>query len=260
MINIKILFVGDIHTHNYMLNDIERLDNEYNLHRIVCLGDYVDDWLSNGYDSIKTLNKIIELKNSDKDKYILLLGNHELSYLGFPCSGHQYNQEKEIQNILTENIDLFDLYYSINLGDKHYYCTHAGITNSYIHGVLNRINEEDFYLYKTNSYITNLDIINKDKLNFLHLLNKVSIVRGGRDEYSSFVWCDKKEHQYMSEREQYILPYQIIGHTPVQTISNISSDNSMLYFIDTHSTYRDGTPFGDKSYLLWDEDKFKIVF
>lgn len=254
----KVLFVGDIHTHDYMIEDIKRLDNKYNFYRIVCLGDYVDDWLSSGYDSINTLNKIVELKNSNKDKYIMLLGNHEMSYLGFPCSGHQFGQEKEIQNILLKNIDLFDLWYSINLGNRHCYCTHAGITNSYIHGVLNRINEEDLYLYKTNSYIKNLDIINKDKLKYLHLLHKVSSLRGGQDEYSSFVWCDKREHEYFSTLEQYIIPYQIIGHTPVQTISTISSPEGMLYFIDTHSTYRDGRNIGDKSYLIWNDNEFII--
>ena len=129
----RVLFVGDVHTHNYMLDDVKRLDEKYDFYRIVFLGDYVDDWLSGGLDSIETLNKVIELKNSNKDKYILLLGNHELSYLGYPCSGHQFNYGKEIQDKILKNIDLFDLYYSIDLGNKHYYCTHAGITNSYIH-------------------------------------------------------------------------------------------------------------------------------
>lgn len=258
MIKIKTLFVGDIHTHDYILDDIKRLDEEYNFYRIVCLGDYVDDWLSSGYDSIKTLNKIIELKDSNKDKYILLLGNHELSYLGFPCSGHQYNQEKEIQNILLKNIDLFDLYYSIDLGDKYYYCTHAGITNSYIHDVLNKINEEE-NLYYTDSYKKNLDTMNNDKLHSLHLLNKVSSLRGGIDNYSSMVWCDKREHEYFSVAEEYLIPYQIVGHTPVTTVSNISSENGILYFVDTHSTYRDGRNIGDKSYLMWNEDEFQIV-
>lgn len=110
------------------------------------------------------------------------------------------------------------------------------------------------------NYIRNLDIINNNKLKYLHLLNKVSSLRGGLDEYSSFVWCDKREHQYMSEREQYILPYQIMGHTPVQTVSNISGNNLDLYFVDTHSTYRDGHNIGDKTYLVWNDDKFVIEY
>lgn len=254
----KILFVGDIHTHDYMLDDIKRLDIKYNLDRVVCLGDYVDDWLSSGYDSINTLNKIIELKNRNKDKYILLLGNHELSYLGFPCSGHQYNQEQEIQNILLQNLDLFDLYYSINLDNKHYYCTHAGITNNYIHGVLDRINQNDdlYYVY---DYIKNLDIMNTNKLKYLSLLTKVSSVRGGEDQYSSMLWCDKREHEYFNMFEEYIIPYQIIGHTPVNTISKVSNGKNMLYFIDTHSTYSNGKNIGDKSYLMWNNSEFKII-
>lgn len=254
----KVLFVGDVHTHNYIFDDVNRLDKKYNFYRVVFLGDYIDDWLSSGYDSINTLNKIIELKNSNKDKYIMLLGNHEMSYLGYPCSGHQFEQEKEIQNILLKNIDLFNLWYSINLGDKHYYCTHAGITNSYIHGVIDRINNEQEYI--VSNYIRNLDIINKNKLKYLHLLHKVSSLRGGQDEYSSFVWCDKREHEYFSTLEQYMIPYQIIGHTPVQTVSNISGNNLDLYFVDTHSTYRDGTNIGDKTYLVWNDDKFVIEY
>lgn len=260
VIKIKTLFVGDVHNHTYIFDDIERLDKEYNFDRIIFLGDYIDDWNTTNDESSKTLLKVIQLKESNPNKYIFCLGNHELSYLGYPCSGHQYDGDNIIENLLKDDINLFDLYYSINLGDKHYYCTHAGITNSYIHGVLNRINEEDFYLYKTNSHIKNLDVINKDKLNSLHLLNKVSSLRGGRDNYSSMVWCDKREHEYFSMTEEYLIPYQIIGHTPVTTVSNISGNNLDLYFIDTHSTYRDGRNIGDKSYLVWDEDKFTIVY
>ena len=72
------------------------------------------------------------------------------------------------------------------------------------------------------------------------------------------MWCDKREHEYFSTLEQYIIPYQIIGHTPVQTISTISSPEGMLYFIDTHSTYRDGRNIGDKSYLIWNDNEFTV--
>ena len=249
----RVLFVGDIHTHNYMLDDIKRLDEKYKFDKVICLGDYVDDWLSSGYDSIETLNKIIELKNSDKDKYTLLIGNHELSYLGYPCSGHQYNQENDIQNLLLKNIDLFDLFTIVQLEDKEYVCTHAGITNSFLYGNIVDID----------NWKDELTIINSNqqyKLNFLKHLTYCSYIRGGNNEYSSFVWCDKREHLYISERDQYIVPYQIVGHTPVQTVSNIEGVSLNLFFTDTHSTYRDGRPIGDKSYLMWDNSEFKIIY
>ena len=56
-----------------------------------------------------------------------------------------------------------------------------------------------------------------------------------------------------------IIPNQIVGHSPVQTISNLSSEEGIIYFCDTHSTYRDGSKYGDKTYLIFDEDKFNVV-
>lgn len=244
----KILFVGDIHTHDYILDDIKRLDKKYKFNKIVLFGDYVDDWLSSGYDSIETLNKIIELKNSN-NKYTLLLGNHELSYLGFPCSGHQYSQEKEIENILLKNIDLFDFYTSVQCGDKKYYCSHAGFTNEYLENVFNQNDYDDI------NYEEHLQKINKNKLNNLFLASLCSYMRGGSNNCSSFLWADRKEHLYFNENEEPIIPYQIIGHTPV---THIDLNNDFI-FIDTHSTYRDGTPFGDKSYLGWINNKFVIL-
>ena len=60
----NILFVGDIHNHSYMFDDIKKLDEQYNFDRIICLGDYVDDWLTDNHQSLETLNKLIELKKS----------------------------------------------------------------------------------------------------------------------------------------------------------------------------------------------------
>lgn len=125
MINIKILFVGDIHTHNYMINDIKILDNKYNFDKIILFGDYVDDWLSTGKDSLNTLSSVITLKQSNPDKYILLLGNHELSYLGYPCSGHNFEKELDINELLKNNLTLFNLNYTVELDNKNYVCTHA---------------------------------------------------------------------------------------------------------------------------------------
>ena len=250
----KVLFIGDIHTHNYMFDDIERLDKEYIFDKIIFHGDYVDDWLAKNNESLITLDKVINLKKSNPNKYILLLGNHELSYLGFPCSGHRYDIENDISNKLKDNINYFDLYTITNIDNKEYVSTHGGITNSYIHGVITRVIPG----LKNSEWKQGLDVMNKYKKDSLNLLTYVSALRGGYHEYSSMVWCDKREHEFFSSLEKYFIPNQIIGHTPVSTISYISSEDSMLYFIDTHSTYRDGRNIGDKSYLIYDE-VFKVV-
>ena len=252
----KVLFVGDIHNHLYMFDDIKRLDKEHNFDKIIFTGDYVDDWNTTNNESLETLNRIIELKKCNPNKYTFILGNHELSYLGYPCSGHRYEKDIDVEQVLKENIEYFDLYNIIELDGKEYVSTHAGITNSYINGVISKVVPG----LKTNDWKQGLEIMNKYKLDSLGLLKYVSCLRGGYNEYSSMVWCDKREHEYFSLQEKYWIPYQIVGHTPVKTISNLSDKDSMMYFIDTHSTYRDGSQYGDKSYLFWNEKEFEILY
>lgn len=245
----KVLFVGDIHNHLYMIDDIKRLDKEYNFDRVICMGDYVDDWGTDNHNSLETLDKIFKLKKSNKEKYTLLIGNHELSYLGFPCSGHRAELEDVMMQKLKENIDLLNLYTEVELGDRTFVCTHSGLTNDYV------CQQLDVY----GEWKPILEQFDKDKLLNLRYLCYCSYYRGGRDMCSSFVWADRREMQDLTLREKLIIPYQIIGHSPVQSVCNIVGENFELFFTDTHSTYRDGSPFGDKSYLMWDGE-FKVLY
>ena len=243
----KVLFVGDVHNHQYIFDDVARLDKIYNFDRVIFLGDYVDDWMTDNNDSLKTLNKVIELKKSNLEKYSLCLGNHEVSYLGYPCSGHRYELEDAIQQVLTENIGLFDYYVKVNLGEKDFICSHAGFTNDYICNVIDKFGEWEPIMEK----------LNIDKIKNLIYLSFCSSSRGGSHPYSSFIWADKSE--MLNNYDIRIIPNQIVGHSPVQTISNLSSEEGIIYFCDTHSTYRDGSKYGDKTYLIFDEDKFNVV-
>ena len=239
----KYLFVGDIHNHKYMFDDVKRLDDKYKFDRIIFFGDYVDDWFTDNHQSLETLDIIFNLKVSDLDKYTLLIGNHELSYMGFPCSGHHYELEDIMQMKLFENIDKLDFYTEVQCGKDTFYCTHAGITAEYI----------NLALGGKDSWLENLKELNNDKLNSLSLLTPCSYFRGGVSECSSFVWADIREF-ILSHADRPIVKNQIIGHTLVPNIKIV--DN--CYFIDTHSTHPDGRQYGDKSYLVWDENNFII--
>lgn len=246
----KYLFVGDIHNHQYMFEDIERLDQKYNFSQIIFFGDYIDDWNTDNHDSLKTLEKVFQLKQSNPLKYTFLLGNHELSYLGYRCSGHCNDLEEIVSNQLALNIDMFDLATSVNCNDKIYICSHAGFTNAFIKELLPDNKEyHDYDLYYK------LVEMNKDKAHNLEPFSHASYIRGGRHENSSCLWCDKREHSYFNLQKP-LIPYQIVGHTPVKTII----EENGIYFIDTHSTYQDGSEYGDKSYLMWNEDKFEIIY
>ena len=97
----RVLFIGDIHTKQYIIDNIKELDNKYDFDKIICTGDYCDDWRVPGQKSLDLLDQIFELKDSNPNKYTFLIGNHELSYLGHPCSGHNYEYEKSIENKLS---------------------------------------------------------------------------------------------------------------------------------------------------------------
>lgn len=243
----KALFIGDVHNHSYMFKDIERLDKEYKFDRIIFLGDYVDDWLTDNHNSLETLNTLFKLKEKEPDKYTMLIGNHELSYLGFPCSGHHRELEDLVEQKLKENIHNLEYYTEIELGNKTFVCSHAGFTNDYICQVLDMYGE----------WKPVLDDLQKTKLQNLAYLRYCSRARGGMDSCSSFVWTDRRELMYCPDN--LIIPYQIVGHTPASTVGSYISESEELYFVDTHSTYRNGEPYGDKSYLMYDKE-FKIVY
>lgn len=245
----KYLFVGDVHNHSYIFNDVQRLNEQYDFNKIVFLGDYVDDWLTDNHQSLETLDTVINLKRENPDKYFFTLGNHELSYLGFKCSGHHFLLEDIMELKLKENIECFEYFVKMTCGNKDYICTHAGLTNDYINNVLGG----------ASNWEKNLITLSKEKLLNLPIMAHCSYSRGGSDQESSFVWADRREHiLFNTQLEEPIVPNQIIGHSPVKEI-NLHPDYGNFIFIDTHSTYRDGSQYGDRSYLMWNEDHFEVV-
>lgn len=253
----KVLFVGDIHNHLYMLNDILKLDDKYNFNKIILFGDYIDDWNTDNHDSLKTLEAVFNLKQKEPDKYILLLGNHCLSYLGYPCSGHCFELDGVVNQKILDNWDKLNLFYDIKLGERNYICSHAGITKTYLELELNQLAKD---------YKTALNMIYDNKM--FDYLKMCSHMRGGSSPYSSLLWADRHEHCNLLDFNEVAkeTKYQIIGHSPVQQIINyknedyLGNSNYDYYFIDTHSTYRDGSAYGDKSYLMWNGNKFEILF
>ena len=253
----KVLFVGDIHNHLYMIDDIKRLDSKYNFDKIILFGDYIDDWNTDNHNSLKTLEKVFNLKQNEPNKYVLLLGNHELSYLGYPCSGHCFELDDVVNQKLLDNWDKLDLYCEIKLNNKTYICSHAGITKPYLELELNQLAKD---------YRLALNMIYNNKM--FSYLKICSTMRGGKSLYSSLLWADRQEHYNLLYFKEFTEDnkYQIIGHSPVQQITNYKDDdyqsnlNYDYWFIDTHSTHKDGTLYGDKSYLIWNEDKFEILY
>lgn len=249
--------VGDLHTKIDILDWILTITkNNPQTERIIFLGDYVDDWNTPPEASYNLLSKLIELKKQFGPKIILLLGNHDFSeWFGgkFKCSGFNPVTHTIVKPLFDENEDLFQLAFS----DGKYLYTHAGITSSWVKDIQLI---DDLYLPlnsdKSDDWANYLNWVFKERNNdftahkIFNTLNQVGGYRGGFDSPSP-IWADKQE--LIAKPLKNI--NQIVGHTPVKTITNHVVRNTgknifELIFCDTLSTYSDGTPYGDKTFLL----------
>lgn len=248
----RTLFIEDIHTKINIIKRIEELIKEdKTIENVVFLGDYLDDWSATFIDNLNTLHHIIDFKNLYKDKVHLLLGNHELSYLGFPCSG--YNKSEEVSNLLYKNINLFDISYE----SEYFICSHAGFNNIW----LNMLKEK--YLFKDNEeaiHKVNEMFNNKDG-SILKDLSISSTTSGSYSLCASCLWARPADHRYYSIN---IGKDQIVGHTPLvgsikDNVSQVIYDgletNYRIFYIDTFSTYKNTSePIGKEEVLIFDND------
>lgn len=247
---IKILIVPDIHSKKYILDkfiDLILVNGRFVYDKVIFLGDYIDGFVESNEDMLYCLNTVINLKKKYMDKVVLLLANHEMSYLGYPCSGHRFEIEDIVTRMLKENINLFNFCYAIN----DFVFSHAGITNSWLNGFKFDIDKISKRYWDVNAEIQR--IVNMINNNILD----VSIPgyyrsRGLCNTSGSCVWADKKE--LITD----YIPYfsQIVGHTPVNTVEIYNKSKGVntskqikIVFTDTFSTYRDGTIYGDLSYI-----------
>lgn len=213
----KILTIGDVHGSGYWkeLIDLGKYD------KIVFLGDYVDSFTETDGDILSNLNQIIELKKQNRDRIILLWGNHDLqyrfSYSTHGCSGYRYRMYAALHTLFTENDYLFQASFQIG----NYIWTHAGINNRWF----DWFEEHAVNLTGTISEKLN-DMFNSSKE---YVLSAVGRERGGNSNYGGIFWADK------SETSAYPLEgtHQIVGHTRVYGITEMTFDeNTSIVYCD----------------------------
>lgn len=156
----KIVIIGDIHGHNSWKTIIE--DNK-DSDKFIFLGDYVDSFNISPEEQIKNLNELLDFKEKNSDKVILLRGNHDTSELGYSwaeCSGKNRCIEEGIskerflnltQWIYIDNFNLKEVkkdeegnsYEEIS--EHKIIFSHAGVTNLWLKNTnltLDKINDE----------------------------------------------------------------------------------------------------------------------
>jgi len=77
---LKVLAVGDIHTKTWIIDEVEKLIENYDA--IVFVGDYADDFNKEAPETLATWKKLWSLQyKHGTDKIQLVLGNHDYIYV-----------------------------------------------------------------------------------------------------------------------------------------------------------------------------------
>ena len=181
--------------------------------KIIFLGDYVDPYPGENISltgALDNLSEIIDYKKSNPSKVILLLGNHDFMYMDFEHNKyscrHDFENEPKITKILMDNRDLFQMNYSIEVKNKLYIFSHAGILKPWIEKYKKLFGEFPGSLDKINELYRNWDP------EFISSLLEISYYRGGWSDFGSMIWSDVREHSVSCEENV----YQIFGHTQLK--------------------------------------------
>lgn len=201
----RYILIPDVHGRNFWRSAIEaRQDDDM----VIFLGDYVDPYpaekISNE-TAREGLEDIIELKKSDPDHIVLLLGNHDLGYLAgeyFCSSRHWHAGHNRLHEIFSENITLFDISYTA--GDI--LISHAGVYPYWIKQC--HINLDMFMNFNNLIHSKNSDIVN----NAFSDLYYIDMWRGGWCTAGSPVWADIR---CAMKGDTFDLK-QIVGHTQLE--------------------------------------------
>ena len=133
----KIIVVGDTHGRQNWKQIAEK-ENDFD--KFIFIGDYFDthDNVS-AAEQIANFKDILQFKRDNKDKVILLVGNHDFHYMrgiSENYSGYQELHAIDIQEIIHEalNDNLLQMCYI----EKNIIFSHAGISKTWARTVLGR--------------------------------------------------------------------------------------------------------------------------
>lgn len=185
----KILVIPDIHGNwKDALKNIK--DHKDEVDKVVILGDYVDDFdeALNGQNMIDGFNQLCEMARKEPEKFNILLGNHDLSYLpqsrhAEQVSGHHSMYAKDYWNMFTKNLDILNI--ACELDGVLF--SHAGISkNWYSHASSMFNTNHELDKVPNNIWDEYSDLNNRSKDIKKYYFN---------DEVFSLVNIENEEHQ-----------------------------------------------------------------
>lgn len=236
--DIKYMVIPDVHGREFWREPVKNI-----LHNteatIVFLGDYLDPYAyefpnAESLDEIrqKTIEifkEILEIKKENNKRVILLLGNHDCTYMiskaicDVRADNKNYNK---IAKLFSDNKALFQLAYEARINKRHFIFSHAGISRVYAESCFGgEVNEDNV-----------VELFNKDfreeNYELIESLGQYSKYRGYSPfDRGSLIWADAREWELTNPDETY--GYQIVGHTQLYN----PYIGKYISFLDTHDAY-----------------------
>lgn len=237
----KTLVIGDVHCKPEILMNFYKQADKYD--KIIFVGDACDNFGCGQESNIKTLTTISGIKDTLKDKFIWLIGNHDWGYYddSIDMTGHIKKDSAKVYQILKDNIEKWDILYA----QDDFLFSHAGVCVEFLRHPLLCSSKKSEFIDKVNDL--------KNKPGPYNPLNGVGPSCGGYQTPSP-LWMRPSDcyHSHLTPVRNY---KQVIGHTPVR---DIHFEEGML-LVDTFSQYQDLTPYGDRTALLIEDGKLFIV-
>lgn len=201
------IIIPDIHGRSFWKDAVKGHEEE----KIIFLGDYTDPYPHEGIEQsegLKCLCEVIEFKKQHKENVVLLLGNHDLSYVSNHLAKcrHDYENHDVIKKLISDNLSLFNVVHEETVGCKRVVFSHAGIIPKWL-----KNNEEVLGHIPYGKEVSVLNKLFHDGSLYM-TLGAVSWYRGGKSDVGSCVWADIDEHiDILATPLPYC--YQVFGHT-----------------------------------------------
>ena len=213
----KLIAIGDLHGKDCW----KQID--FNLYdKVVFMGDYTDSFTATNDEIFNNLSALVQLKKSGPEKFILLLGNHDIQYLYFPdfrCTGFRPLAQVDLTDVFRKNKDCFQVAYQY----RKYLFTHAGVTKSWYHQ-----HEAIISSYMSNHLSLGKALDEMSRSKNYPVLFDAGKIRGGHLEHGGVMWADISET--LEDHLEGI--HQVVGHTPLKQISTVGNRKSSITYID----------------------------
>ena len=215
----SILINGDVHGRQFWKEAVEK--NMDKVDKIIFLGDYLDEYPDENItrrQSKENFKEVINLKENNRDKVILLLGNHDYHYMHREFSRSSRYSSSNAYNykqMFLSHESFFKIAHEETINGKKYLFTHAGVMKSWYERNKEIIGE------LTTDNINKLQGLRKG----VSALSEVSKYRSWIGEESgSPLWSDVREKiddeksmidHVIPNEDSYVkeYDYQIFGHT-----------------------------------------------